>query len=78
MKIQAAFILLFAALPATPSVAAEEHPTVPVSIFATVYAEGLKSVFVKRGADTFQSVTLSTANVVEGGEALVEQGRISL
>jgi hypothetical protein len=49
-----------------------------VSIYCTVYADGLKSVFVKTAADRYQSVSLSTANIVEVEDSLVEDGRILL
>jgi hypothetical protein len=38
----------------------------------------LKSVFVKTAADRYQSVGLSTANIVEVADSLVEDGRILL
>ena len=42
------------------------------------YAADLKAVFVKTAEDRYESVSLSTANVVEAAEALVEDGRILL
>jgi hypothetical protein len=49
-----------------------------VSIYCVAYADGLKSVFVKSAADRYESVGLSTANIVEAPKALVEDGRILL
>ncbi len=78
MKIPSPLVGLISILSAAPSVAAEKNAKVPVAIFSPAYAEGLKSVFVKSGTDTYQSVALSTANVIEGEEAMIEEGRISL
>jgi hypothetical protein len=49
-----------------------------VSIYCLAYADGLKSIFVKSAADRYESVGLSTANIVEAPDSLVEDGRILL
>lgn len=62
----------------TAAWAAENATKLSLSIFCPVYAEGLKSVFVKSGEDTYRSIALSTANVIDAEEVFVESGRISL
>ena len=65
-------------LPAIPADAAEKDAKRSVSIYCLAYAPDLKSVFVKSGPDNHQSIGLSTANVIEAKETLVEDGRILL
>ncbi len=67
---------LSVALPAVH--AADKDKSLSVSIYCMAYADGLKSVFVKTAADRYQSVSLSTANIVEAADSLVEEGRILL
>lgn len=78
MKLLSALVLFAAISLVAPAGAADKTAKLPVSVFAIAYAEGLPSVFVKSGESDYQNVTLSTANVVEGREALAEAGRISL
>ena len=61
-----------------PEKAAGNETKSPLSIFCPVYVEGLKSVFVKTGEDTYNNIALSTANVVDVEDALVVDGRITL
>lgn len=69
-------VSLFVALPAV--CAADKEKSLSVSIYCMAYADGLKSVFVKTAADRYQSVNLSTANIVEAADSIVEDGRIQL
>jgi hypothetical protein len=72
----AMLVSLFVALPAVH--AAGKDKNLSVSIYCMAYADGLKSVFVKTSADRYQSINLSTANIVEAADSLVEDGRILL
>ncbi len=72
----AMLVSLFVALPAVH--AAGKDKNLSVSIYCMAYADGLKSVFVKTTAERYESVSLSTANIVEAADALVEDGRILL
>jgi len=72
----AMLVSLFVAPPAVH--AAGKDKSLSVSIYCTAYADGLKSVFVKSAADRYQSVSLSTANIVEAADSLVEDGQILL
>jgi hypothetical protein len=67
---------LLVALPAVQ--AADRDKSQSVSIYCIAYAEGLKSIFVKRATDRYENVDLSTANIVEAPDSLVEDGRILL
>ncbi len=68
---------LVCSLMALPSANAEQGTKTAISVFCPIYVDGLKTVFVKGGADTYQSLGLSSANVVEAEGAMVEDGRIS-
>ncbi len=72
----ALLISLFVTFPAVQ--AAGKEKSVSVSIYCMAYADGLKSVFVRSAADAYQSVGLSTANIIEAADSLVEDGRILL
>lgn len=61
-----------------PAKAAEKASMLPLSIYCPIYAEGLKTVFVKTGDDSYHGVALSKANVVISKDALVTDGKISL
>jgi hypothetical protein len=63
---------------ALPSQAIEKNTTLPVSIYCLTYADGLKSVVMKGANDSYHGVALSTANIVEVPQALVEKGQISI
>jgi hypothetical protein len=63
---------------AQPAHAAEKVAKLPVSIYCAAYAADLKSVFVKSAVDRYQSISVSTANIIVAGEVLVEDGRILL
>jgi hypothetical protein len=69
-------VSLFVALPLAP--AAGKDKNMSISIYCMAYADGLKSVFVKTAAERYENVSLSTANIVEAADALVEDGRILL
>lgn len=69
-------VSLASALPAVHAAGSEKK--LAVSIYCMAYADGLKSVFVKTAKDRYQEIPLSTANVVDAREALVEDGRILL
>ncbi len=69
-------VSLYVALPALHAAGKDKNPS--VSIYCMAYADGLKSVFVKTAAERYESVNLSTANIVEAADALVEDGRILL
>ncbi|MGL5019879.1 MAG: hypothetical protein ACRDBP_17215 [Luteolibacter sp.] len=72
----AILVSLCAALPVGQAAGKDKNPS--VSIYCMAYADGLKSVFVKTAAERYESVSLSTANIVEAADALVEDGRILL
>ncbi|MEY4243041.1 MAG: hypothetical protein RLZZ245_626 [Verrucomicrobiota bacterium] len=72
----AMLVSLFVALPAACAASKDKNPS--ISIYCMAYADGLKSVFVKTSAERYESVSLSTANIVEAADALVEDGRILL
>lgn len=72
----AMLVSLFVALPAVRAAGKDKDPS--VSIYCMAYADGLKSVFVKTAAERYESVSLSTANIVEAADSLVEDGRILL
>ena len=78
MKIFILLVSFVVAGPAPAAEAARDESKLPLAIFCAAYVEGLKSVFVKTGADTYSDVALSTANVVEVEDALIEAGRITL
>lgn len=78
MKSVIPLVSLFGLVCPAPVGAAEKVTRLPLSIFCSAYAAGLKSVFVKTGEDAYHGVTLSTANVVDAESVLVEDGRISL
>ncbi|QTN33920.1 hypothetical protein HZ994_16900 [Akkermansiaceae bacterium] len=67
---------LFAALPAIHAAGDGKEPV--VSIYCAAYADGLKSVFVKSAEDRYHGVSLSTANIVETADPLIEDGSILL
>jgi hypothetical protein len=72
----AVLISLFVALPVVRAAGKDKNTS--ISIYCMAYADGLKSVFVKTAAEPYQSVSLSTANIVEAADVLVEDGRILL
>ena len=72
----ALLVCLWTTLPAVH--AAEKAKNPPVSIYCSAYADGLKSVFFKNRADAYQDIGLSTANVLDAQDPLVEDGRILL
>ena len=78
MKILAPLASLLIACLATPAMAAGNGTKLALSVFCPAYQEGLKTVFVKTGEGTYNSIALSTANVVSSGEVLVEDGKISI
>lgn len=78
VKSPALLVSLVSCLMLHPVRAAEDKQTMPVSIFCTAYAADLKTVFVKRGGDEYQAVSLSTANIIDAGGVSVEEGRIQL
>lgn len=51
---------------------------VPLALFCFDYAEGLKSVQVKRTKTDLAEVKLSTANIVDAGEVATEDGKLLL
>jgi hypothetical protein len=75
MKILASCLCLLAISPVN---ADEKAGRIPVSIFCINYADGLKSVFVKSGNEGFRTVGLSTANVIDAGEVMTVDGKISI
>jgi hypothetical protein len=68
--------VLFAAI--LPCRAAEAETDLPVSIYCAAYAADLKLIFVKSGADAYEEIKLSTANLVEVRKMPVEDGRVLL
>jgi hypothetical protein len=72
-------VLLVFLLVTFPAVhAAGKDKSMSVSIYCMAYADGLKTVFMKSAKDRYQEIGLSTANVVEAADSLVEDGRILL
>ncbi len=61
-----------------PATAADKVVKVPLSIYCFEYAGDLKSVDVPSGKSATRSVGLSSANVIDAGEALSVNGVISL
>ena len=78
MKPFLTFCLLTATSFSVPVAAAEKGKTQPLAIYCAVYADGLKTVFVKTGKDSYQSVALSSANVVTAKESMGADGKVSL
>ncbi|MEX1049760.1 MAG: hypothetical protein WED15_09540 [Akkermansiaceae bacterium] len=78
MKPLIPIVSMLAVFSCAPTLSAENANKRHLSIFCPVYAEGLKSVFVKTGEDSYRSIALSTANVIDAGEVFVEAGSISL
>ncbi|MCU0780846.1 MAG: hypothetical protein MUF04_07065 [Akkermansiaceae bacterium] len=58
--------------------AAAPAPTIPVAIHCFRYAPNLETVHLRSGADTYQLVELSTANIVGPNPGLVDNGAITL
>ena len=76
VKFPAMLVSLVSCLLLVPARAAEDKPTLAVSIYCAAYAADLKTVFVKRGGDEYQEVSLSTANIIDAGRVSVEDGRV--
>jgi hypothetical protein len=73
---RALLVFLLVAFPVAH--AAGKDKSMSVSIYCMAYADGLKSVFVKSAKNRYQPINLSTANIVEAADSLVEDGRILL
>jgi hypothetical protein len=76
MKIAIASLLAW--LFAFPAANAEQEAKIQISVFCPIYVDGLKTIFIKGGTDSFQSLDLSSANIVEAKGAMVEEGKISI
>lgn len=70
--------LLIATLLAGASVAQESAPKVEVSFYALDYARGHKDIFVPTGAENYEEVQLSTANISAPVTAELRDGRLTL
>lgn len=69
--------LLVAVLACLPLAAsAEPPPTAAISVFCFRYAGDLQSLLVKSGAESTETVELSTANLVGPVKAVVEDGAV--
>jgi hypothetical protein len=75
-QVVALFVAIAVTFPAVHAAGKDRKST--ISIYCMAYADGLKSVFVKSANDRYQAINLSTANVVEAGGVLIEDGRILL
>jgi len=67
-----------ALLPFVPATADANSTKLPLSIYCFDYAGDLKSVDVRTGQSEFSPINLSTANVIDAGEVLAEDGKIIL
>jgi len=76
MQAMALLAFLSATCPAVHAAGKDKNPS--ISIYCMAYADGLKSVFVKSAKNRYQPINLSTANIVEANDSLVEDGRILL
>lgn len=78
MKTVIPLVSLLCVFSSATAMAAGKETKQSLSIFCPVYAEGLKTIFIKTGEDSYHGVTLSTANVVDAEDALVTDGKVSL
>ena len=72
----ALLVCLSLTCPAVHAAGKDKNPS--ISIYCMAYADGFKSVFVKSAKNHYQQINLSTANIVEASDLLVEDGRILL
>jgi hypothetical protein len=63
---------------AAPLPAQQQLPRLPTSFYCFGYAAGLQDVFVRSGAEAFQKIELSTANMVGPLAAVVADGAITV
>ncbi len=69
---------LLVMLSVSPAGAADKPAKLPLSLYCFDYAGDLKSVDVRTGETEVRSVTLSTANVIDAGKVLSENGVVTL
>ncbi len=57
---------------------AKPETRLPISFYCFNYAPNLKSIYIKSGETAFKKIDLSIANIVNGGQASVEDGWLVL
>jgi hypothetical protein len=77
IPVQCVIIFLNALLFCSTFVHADEKKSSPL-LYCVAYAPQLSSLFFKQAEDRYQTVTLSTANIIEISEAPLEAGILSL
>ncbi|MEM1085490.1 MAG: hypothetical protein AAGI48_15365 [Verrucomicrobiota bacterium] len=71
-------LFLLLAFTSAPLFAQEKLPTVQASFYAFRYAPGLKTIYLRTGAESFEPTRLSTANLIGPRKSVVTNGAITL